>query len=245
MGMNMGIQIAICEDLYSERLELCRMVQAYFQRRNRQATVDTYASGGELLSALRPGRYHIIFLDIFMDHLSGLETARRIRQKDMACCLIFATTSQDHGVDSYEFRASDYLLKPISQSDVDSALDWCVGALAERLRRIELCSERERVQVPIQDILYIEIQAHMALTYTVKGCIPTRRSLDDLEKEIDSPDFLRCHRSFLVNMQHIARLEDLEICLSNSSRIPIAQANVSRVRQQFMDWSFVKAWESR
>lgn len=239
------LQVAVCDDLYSERLELARMVRTYFQRRGRQAAVVTYASGGELLSALRPGRYHIIFLDIFMNRLSGLETARRIRQQDMECCLIFATTSRDHGVDSYEFRASDYLLKPINQSDVDSALDWCVAALAERLRGIELCSERERVRVPLHEILYIEIHAHMALAYTERRCIPTRRSLDELEKEIASPDFLRCHRSFLVNMQHIVRLEDLEICLTNGSRVPIAQAGVSKVRQQFMEWSFIKAWESR
>ena len=72
-----------------------------------------------------------------------------------------------------------------------------------------------------------------------------RRGLDDLETAIDSPDFLRCHRSFLVNMNHVMGLEGSNFRMSDKALVPISIAHQQRVRSVFIDWTYRKAWEMR
>ena len=108
----MKISIAICDALEREQLNLVQMLQHYGKAHGLEITVDTISSGEELLSLWTPDRWDLIFLDIYMRDLSGVEIARRIRQKDRNCILVFATTSQDHGIIGHELRISDYLVKP-------------------------------------------------------------------------------------------------------------------------------------
>lgn len=241
----MEISVAICDDLAEERVYLSALIRNYFQKGPHTVGLSTFGSGDELLNTFRPGRYHVIFLDIYMDGLSGMETAKQIRKRGGDCALVFATHSADHGIDSYEVQAADYLLKPFTQGDVNDALDWCVQSCADQLRCLEIRSEWECLLVPLQQIRYIEIKSHTAMIYTVQTCIPTRRGLDELTEEINSRDFLRCHRSFLVNMGVIERMVDAAFYLKDGTVVPIGSSIAPRVKQSFVEWTFAKAWESR
>ena len=72
--------------------------------------------------------------------------------------------------------------------------------------------------------------------------ITARRGLDDLEAAIDSQDFLRCHRSFLVNLNHVEGIESSDFRMKDQTLVPISSANTSQIRRQFIDWTFMKAW---
>ena len=74
---------------------------------------------------------------------------------------------------------------------------------------------------------------------------PALTQLDDLERAVDSPDFFRCHRSFLVNLGHVERIESSDFLMSDGARIPISSANLPRARNAFLDWVYLRAWESK
>lgn len=238
--------IAICDDLESERISLARMVQSYIRAKELSVQLQLFSSGESLLAALEGGQLiHLLFLDIYMPGLSGVETARRIRFTGSELSIIFATTSQDHGLDSFEVRASDYLVKPFRQEEVDRALDWCLEHMPEPLRSLSVYAEREPQEFPLASVLYIEVLGHQSHIHTLRQTVVVRKSLDDLERAVDSPDFFRCHRSFLVNLGHVERIESSDFLMSDGARIPISSANLPRARDTFLDWVYRKAWESK
>lgn len=235
--------IAICDDLESERITLARMVQAYARKQGLSVQLRLFSSGENLLTALQgPDPIHLIFLDIYMPGLSGVDTARRIRSSGMEVSIIFATTSQDHGLDSFKVRASDYLVKPFREEDVAACLDWFFSHIPEPLRLLAVYSEGEWQKISLSSILYIDVYDHRSRIHTTRGVIIARRGLDDLESAIDSRDFLRCHRSFLVNLNHVEGVSGNDFRMDDQSLVPISTANAARIRSQFVDWTYMKAW---
>lgn len=235
--------IAICDDLQSEQVTLARLVRTYAQAHTLSVKLHFFSSGESLLAALQGGlAIHVIFLDIYMPGLDGMSTARRIRAIDRTLSIIFATTSQDHGLDSFEVQACDYLVKPFQQEDVDSCLDWFFSHIPEPLRLLSVYAEGEWQSIPLSAISYINADGHQCQVHTPRGIIVTRRGLDDLERAIDSQDFLRCHRSFLINLNHVTGIEADSFRLGDQARIPISPSNAARIRGQFIDWTYLKAW---
>lgn len=238
------LQIAICDDLEEERVILSRMLRNYARRQGLSLQVHFFVSGEELLQSVRRANAcQVLFLDIYMPGISGVETARRLRAAGCGTSIVFATTSTDHGVDSFEVRASDYLVKPFRQEEVDRALDWCLEHMPEPLRSLSVYAEGEIQEFPLASVLYIEVLGHQSHIHTLRQTVVARKSLDDLERAVDSPDFFRCHRSFLVNLNHAERIESSDFLMSDGARIPISSTNLPRARNIFTDWIYRNAWE--
>lgn len=238
------LQIAICDDLEEERVILSRMLRNYARRQGLSLQVHFFVSGEELLQSVRRANAcQVLFLDIYMPGISDVETARRLRAAGYGASIVFATTSTDHGVDSFEVRASDYLVKPFRQEEVDRALDWCLEHMPEPLRSLSVYAEGETQEFPLASVLYIEVLGHQSHIHTLRQTVVVRKSLDDLERAVDSPDFFRCHRSFLVNLNHAERIESSDFLMSDGARIPISSANLPRARNIFTDWIYRNAWE--
>ena len=238
--------IAICDDLEDERINLARMVQAYARKAGRSVRLRLFSSGDSLLAALQgPDPIHLLFLDIYMPGLSGVDTARQIRASGNEMAIVFATTSLDHGLESFDVWAADYLTKPFRQEDIDRALDWCLEHLPEPMQVLPVYTEGETQELPLASVCYLEVYGHHTHIHTLQRIVVVRRSLDDLEAAIDSPDFLRCHRSFLINMNHVQGLEGSDFRMSDRALIPISIANQRQIRGAFIDWTYRKAWEKQ
>lgn len=108
-----------------------------------------FSSGEEFLGAFTAGKYDLIFLDIYMDGITGMETAKRIRRADHGCRIIFITTSPEFAVESYDVSASFYLLKPIEKNGVFAALDRCGLQDAERTRAVEVATHFGKTVLPV------------------------------------------------------------------------------------------------
>ena len=113
------------------------------------------------------------------------------------------------------------------------------------MRVLSVYSEGETQEFPLSSIRYLEGFGHRTHIHTLQKIVVVRRGLDDLETAIDSPDFLRCHRSFLVNMNHVMGLEGSNFRMSDKALVPISIAHQQRVRSAFIDWTYRKAWEMR
>ena len=239
----MELSIAVCDDLREERASLAKMIRACCQQRGINFRLRLFSSGEELLSVLqRPERFHILFLDIYMPGLSGVELARQLRRIDRSCALIFATTSTDHGLESFEVEATDYLVKPIRQEDVDRAMDWFLEHVPQELLPLSIYAEGERMDIPLASIRYIEILGHHAHIHTGARDVVVRRGMDDLAAAIGSEDFLRCHRSYLVNLNYVRGIEGSDFRLTDGSLVPIRTGDLPNLRGQFVNWTYKKAW---
>lgn len=236
------MRFAICDDSAADRRQLASMLQRYCADHHVQAEICPFADGRALLEAFAPGKYQILFLDIYMPALTGMEAAKAIRGKDTGCQLVFTTTSEDHALESYGVYAAGYLLKPYTQGQLEETVDWCLENISPLAQSIEIVFERERVQVLLGEIRYIEVFGREAIFHTTGRTYSTNRSLVELEQELPQ-DFLRCHRSYIVNMNYIANVTASEFILQDGCRVPISATMRAKAKQCFCDWMFKKVRE--
>lgn len=239
----MKLTVMICEDLVEERMALARMVRGCCEARGVELELELSSSGEELLDRFRFRRWDVIFLDIYLGGISGDKAARVIRASDRECALIFATTSREHGLLSYELQVTDYLLKPFARTDVENALAWILQERESRFQTITIRSDWEMEEIRVRDIQYIEILHHTAVLHLTNGIRQTRKGLQDLEDEIGKGgSFLRCHRSYLVNLDHVTAIVQGSFEMKDGSLVPISSKRAVEVKRAFFDWSLEKTW---
>ena len=232
----MSVTFMLCDDSREDRDTLSRALQHYAVRRVLELRLETAAGGGELLRRWTPSRWDAVFLDIFMPGLSGMDVARRLRAMDKNLCLIFVTASREHGLESYDVRATDYLLKPFSQEDVDNALDYFLETYEKSLRSVRVGAAWEDAEVRLRDIIYIEIQNHQAVLHTREQALTVWRGLNEIKAEIDDDRFVHCHRSYLVNLEHVKALEKRDFRMDSGDLVPISRQKAQSVQRRYREW---------
>ena len=231
----MTISIMVCDDLPEERMNLIRMLRRYEQAKNLELRLETAADGSELLNMWKPERWDLIFLDIFMPQVDGIEAARRLRKKDDNVEIVFATTSRRHGMDGYELHALDYLAKPFSQADMDSVMDWFLQQRAEKRRELTVRTSSGEEVLRTKNILYIESRGHACVIHATEQQFSVRGSIDELAAALDT-SFFRCHKSFLLNFAHVSEIEQRAFRLDSGESVPISAANLSRSKTALLEW---------
>ena len=236
------MRFAICDDQAVDRRRLQAMVQEYCLEHKLKIEVDLFPDGKQMLDCFTPGKYQVLFLDIYMPMMRGINVAKAIREQDTACQLVFVTVSADHALESYEVYAAGYLLKPYTKEDLTETLDWCLENISPMAQALEITFERERVQLILSDIQYIEVYGREAVIHTKSRVYSTNRSLTELERELPG-DFLRCHRSYIVNMNFVSNMSASDFLLQDGMKVPIGAALRTKVKQNFSDWMFQKVRE--
>lgn len=238
------LSIALCDDLMQDRVKLQEDIAAYFADKAEKAEVTAFESGDELLSVIEKRPFHIVFLDVYMEGISGVETSQRLRKAGNDCAIIFTTTSPDHAMAGYEVSASDYLLKPYLREDVFQALDYVIPRLPKTQLSLDIISDRNHLDLPICDIMYIEVFGHESRIHMSSGqVLSTNQPLKALEESV-SGALIRSHKSYLVNFAFIQRPTDGAFLLKNGESVPIGSDFKTTCRNAFFEWSFRKTWEN-
>ena len=154
------MNIAIIDDIASDAEQLKRIITSYFENRQIPTEIRYFSSAEAFFDDYRPGNFQILFLDIYMDGITGMEAARRIRNQSDDCILVFVTTSSEFAVESYDVNAAYYLLKPFQPEKLCHILDSFRLKEALHARYIEIISDRVPVRVPLHSIC---MQIHSAM----------------------------------------------------------------------------------
>jgi len=152
--MEDSIRIAICDDQKSDREILLTLLSSYLDQNNLCARIDEFESGEAFLEA-DTTRYSLVFMDIFMGKLNGMETARKIIQKNQKIQIVFASTSIDFAAEAFNIEALHYIVKPIEEAQVYSVLDIFFESFYS-MRTVSVKVGRLEEYVYLSDILYIE-----------------------------------------------------------------------------------------
>ncbi len=235
----MIISILVCDDLPEERANLIRKLRAYEQTHDAELEIETASDGAELIAKWQPDRWEIIFLDIYMPHLNGIEAARQLRKVDTRCEIVFVTTSRDHGMEGYALKAMDYLTKPYSQQDVDGAMDWYIRKQSEKRRELTVRTADGNEDLPLKDVCYIESRGHTCDIHLNGRVVRVRRSIDELSAEL-SDAFFRCHKSFLVNLAHASGIDGNRFRMDNGDSVSISATKLSESKSTLLQWRVEK-----
>lgn len=232
------MNIGICDDLCSDLVLLEEYILLYMNTHNIDCTISKFESGDNLLADLKYKQYDILFLDIYMQGKNGIEIARTIRDAGLECIIIFTTTSPDHALDGFEVGAVHYLIKPLNYENVESGLARCNQIFAQSRQYIEVKSGRTIFRILLKDLIFAEVYGNTLLIHTVSTEVKTYVSLDAFMKLLPVENFLRCHRSYVVNMNFIASQDDSDFVLKDGVIIPIPKKDRQLMRQKYSDYLF-------
>ncbi len=227
------MRIAIFDHSADDRHVLARLLGEAFMRRSIHLTVEQYDDVWELLCDMEEGGVaDAVILDLSVDPEEAVEVAARLRRLPFGGELIFTSPTADFAVDGYDLGVGGYLLKPYREERL--------LRLAERLSRSEhpaclmVCHYRTLIRVPYHEIAYLESNNTKCLIHLRDGGeYRVYRQLDELEREMSDPRFLRCHQSFLVNMDTIVRA-DTSFELENGETVAIRQRELRRMRAAYL-----------
>lgn len=235
------MKIAILEDNTQDAALLLGYVEKYAEER--QLSIDTfvYHDGEDFLEAFTEENFSLIFLDIIMPHINGMEVAKHIRMKDQDCLLVFTTSSRDYAVEGYHVQASYYLVKPFSYIEFVKAMNLCHKRLKNTQEFIEIKEGRLMVKILIKDILYTDYYNHYIQIHTKNRTYRTYLSFADFSPMLlKYSNFISSYRNLLVNLDYVESLNDKDFILKNNCHIPITKAKRLEVRQQYADYLFEK-----
>lgn len=222
------MRIAICDDLQEQREILQRLLAEYFSENGLQAEFSQYTCGEDLLKSEKS--YDLIFLDIYMDGISGIETARQLKEKEPACLIVFTTTSMEHGADAFEVDAFHYLVKPIDPVKLHNVLCRWRNLLSE-IHTVEIKSGRGSRKVPVRDILYVEVLGRSCCVHTASEEINASMTLSALEELLPADQFVKPIRYCLASLRYIRHIGEGFLELEDGTQIKTARGSTDALRQ--------------
>lgn len=240
------IRIAIVEDEAPHAELLEQHIESWRQQRGTaDVRVQRYCHAQAFFFDWEEETYDMIFLDIQMPGVNGMETARKIREKDDKVRLVFTTGISDYLQEGYEVEALRYLLKPIEQDKV-----WeCLDKLLQEPREAPLLlfqTEEGIVKLKEQEIEYLEARGHYTVCHMQSGRqdpdrigenaeeLQLRESFSEICDRLAQRPFIRCHRSYLCHIAHIYKVERMEILLESGNRIPVSRRMYETVVKAFI-----------
>ena len=202
-----------------------------------------FLSAGELLASFAPDVYDVVFLDIYMQGMTGMEAARRIRSQDSACRLIFTTVCADFAVESYEVDSTYYLLKPYTYEQLAAAMSRCDPALLEKRQTVAVPTPAGQVRLLLHQITYTEYISRKVTVHLRDGTemqIAMKQG-DFAALLLERPYFCDCMKGMLVNFEAVEKLTVDSFLLRGGMRVPISRLKYRDVREQFLRWSYKQA----
>ncbi len=229
--MDKIVRIAICDDEVKQIFLLRKAVERLLSQKNIHSTISEFFSGEALLSS-DVCSYDIIFLDVEMKELNGIDTARAIRNVNNILQIVFVTGYTDYVFDGYEVNALNYIVKPFSSEKLSHVLDMALKNLEIReVNYFLLENNIGTFKIPWVNIEYFMSDKRKVHLFAKDSSYEFYGKLDDIENLTPS-GFMRIHKRYLVNLSYACGIEGFELILQ-SGRLPISRQRMKETMISF------------
>lgn len=242
----MKIRIACCDD-EKQQLELYKTMFTNIEmRQDIKLNVEYFLSGNFMLERFQSEKnpFDLVYLHMDMDEKSGLDLAKEIRQNYHSDCLIlFLTNYPKYMQNSFDVRAFQYMIKPVQFDEFEKKFNAARKYLEkDDKNRVVLKIDEDNVVFFTNEIYYIEKEksSKQFLVYLEDKCVVAKGVLSAIENQLLEQHFMRTHRSYLVNMKHIRRIQKNDLVLSNGNLVPISRRKEKELKQQFMRYAILE-----
>ncbi len=197
--MELPLRIAICEDLTADRAHLTNILA----QSKIAHEVSLFSSGEDFLAGYTTGSYDLIFMDIYMGGMTGVETITELRKQDADVSVVFTTTSLDYALESYRLEALHYLEKPVVAKNVLMIVQT-VYQKKQFLPKLTMRTKPQDTQVTLADILFLEQMGSKYCAHLVGGeVVVASGKLTAIMEQLEEGAFCHCHKSFIVNFAYV------------------------------------------
>ena len=200
--------------------------------------IKQFQSSEDLLEMFQNGMsIDCLMIDVrIQGEISGLEVAERIFHQDESIPIVFVSNYAEYAMEGYHVNAIRYLKKPITQEDVNECMRLSLSRIASRKdQTLSLITPSQSIHVPIRSVIYAEAVSH-ALKIITNGKYEIRASLELLESRLPDSGFVRCHRSYLINLQYMRKYRSGKVTLVTGDEIPVGRKYLPQFTEKFRQY---------
>ena len=234
------MKIAVCDDEIQFIDAICSLLDEWARERNIKLKLYRFTNGDDLIDAHRSECMDLIFLDVIMPLLNGIDTARELRNMNQTVPIVFITSSREFAVDSYEVKAFHYLMKPVNRDSLFPMLDDFLKTFNPLKSFFTAKTAEGFCRIVIADVDYLEAQNKQVLVHLSNDRTIMIRELFSKCAEIFSPQngFCCCHRSYIVNLNNVEQFSKTEVITIHNAVIPISRSSYTTFKETYFNHMF-------
>lgn len=227
------LNIAICDDEI-EYLETLKHDIREIAPSEYTITINEYLSGQELLSSYQKSKYDVIILDIEMNRLNGIETAKQIRKLDKSVIIVFFTSHREFAIEGYHVNAFRYILKNQTKGLYKKQLISVISDYIQNCKTYSITGNVGTAVFKLSNIYFFEIYNKTVVLHTFDKQYEFTEKLSNIEKQLGDNYFIRSHKSYLVNLANVDFIEQNFIKMNNAEQVPLSRSCKENVITQYI-----------
>ncbi|MBQ7221310.1 MAG: response regulator transcription factor [Synergistaceae bacterium] len=235
----MELNIAVVDDDPADAQRLRHFLKVWAEQAPHSlGRVDSYLCGEDMLRNFLPGTLHVVFMDILMHTISGLDTAARLRNLDSNLLIIFLTASREYVFDAFPVHAFDYLIKPCTKKNVERVMNEAAEFLDTCDPKVTLMISHSEYTLPARTISSaVSNGRSVKINLTDGRCLLASMTFREVREALARHDsFLPCNKGIIVNMTHITAMKDGAFIMKDGTSYPIRINGQAQVRQKFSQY---------
>ena len=227
------MRILICDDdpVFCDELE--RDLEQYEIIHRLEFEILKVFSGEQALDALAQGDWDVLFMDIEMPTINGVEAGKRVREQlqNYGLKIIYVSSQRGYAMDLFKVDTFDFLIKPVKYEELEEVMDKLMNTLNRGGEMFVYHKKGQTARCKMEDILYFESQLKKTIVVTRQKTDEFYASLKDIYEELKDKRFFYCHKSILVNYDRVAEFHYDKLVLDNGEELEISQAKRKEVRK--------------
>lgn len=231
------LRIAICDDSPSDIKMIHKNVSEIFKKFNIDFDIATFTDAVLLLSASTEKPFDVVFLDIDMPQISGLDVAAEFNKNNLDSEIIFVTNHDELVYKAFRFKALGFIRKKHIEEEMAEIIEILIEHINRQNEYIVISDSGVEKRLKINEIIYMKSEGHYVDIYTSDDKKTTRRNLNDIESECSMYGFIRIHSRYLVNYRRIYSIESSTIVLDNRKQLPLSRSRVKSAKSSFQIFS--------
>ena len=238
------MRIAVIDDNESDLNMMHRILNEISASLDINIETSLFSSGREFLDSVTGSNYRIVFLDVFMNDLNGIETARALRTLQLNPLIVFLTSSTGHYPEAFSVHAFDYLVKPVQADEVKRVLQDVIMSTQPADPLLDLSSYSMGISVPYSEILHITADGNY-LRIQADEEFRIRATFSSMVKRLTQDHrFLVINRGILVNLDHVVKMQEYSCIMDNKEVFPLNKRKANELRKSYIKWQFDKRNQS-
>lgn len=230
------IRIAIVEDEKEAQGRLVSYITRYYDNDLVKFSIKIFDKCEPFIYNYKP-EFDIVFMDIGLPGVNGMDAAHELRKADPVVVIIFVTSLAQYAVKGYEVSAFDFVVKPVNYADFELKYKRAEKVIEGRNETSITISDRAKtMRISTNDIIYIEVQGHYLYFHTAEDVLKGYGTMANLEKMLSGKDFMRCNSCYLINAKYIMKVEGYSVYLKNGEEIPISRQRKKQFMTELTIW---------
>lgn len=237
------MKVYICDDSKSDLLRLKHYLKKYAQNENIEIEIEEFESAREMFLAHNAAKEKpvLIFLDIYMNQVDGIEAAKKLRAAGIKTSILFTTSSKEHAMEAFYVHADGYLHKPFDYEEFKHAMSKLDSQLHAGYKMVEIRVDRMSRKFRVKDICFAETDNHGVQIHCMDNVYRASITMEGMKELIgEEPSFVMCGRSYMINLAYVENIDGETIYMKDKEMIAIPVRLRKQMKEMYQSYILEK-----